>query len=109
TPTLFPAAGALQVSQSPGETRVTVGGGAALGCQVLVSEPWDMLRLEWVKDVGHGVLLCDTRLHSAAPTTVAPCAPRLHLAWHPPCATLSLHHAREDDAGRYLCRVTLEI
>ncbi|KAF1422100.1 Transmembrane and immunoglobulin domain-containing protein 2, partial [Spheniscus humboldti] len=101
--------GALRVSQDPGEVRVTVGGGVALGCRVLVAEPWDLLRLEWVKDVGHGVL-CAVRLHpTAAPALPVPCTPRLSLAWHPPRATLSLHQARGDDAGRYLCRVTLEI
>ncbi|KAF1527635.1 Transmembrane and immunoglobulin domain-containing protein 2, partial [Eudyptes sclateri] len=108
TPTLFPAAGALRVSQDPGEVRVTVGGGVALGCRVLVAEPWDLLRLEWVKDVGHGVL-CTVRLRPAAPALPVPCTPRLRLAWDPPRATLSLHQARGDDAGRYLCRVTLEI
>lgn len=104
----FPAAGALRVSQDPGEARVTAGDGVALGCWVLMAEPWDLLRLEWVKDVGHEVL-CDTRLHPTAFTLPVPCTPRLHLAWDPPRATLSLHQAREDDAGRYFCRVTLEI
>ncbi|XP_049664488.1 uncharacterized protein LOC126042007 isoform X4 [Accipiter gentilis] len=101
-------AGALRVSQDPGEARVTAGDGVALGCWVLMAEPWDLLRLEWVKDVGHEVL-CDTRLHPTAFTLPVPCTPRLHLAWDPPRATLSLHQAREDDAGRYFCRVTLEI
>ncbi|NWI27637.1 TMIG2 protein, partial [Sula dactylatra] len=108
TLTLFPAVGALQVIQNPDEARVTVGSGVALGCHVLVTEPWDMLRLEWVKDTGQRVL-CAARLHPTAPTPSAPCTPRLRLAWHPPCATLSLHQVRGDDAGRYLCRVTLEI
>ncbi|XP_069646338.1 transmembrane and immunoglobulin domain-containing protein 2 [Haliaeetus albicilla] len=101
-------AGALQVSQDPGEALVTVGDGVALGCRVLMAEPWDLLRLEWVKDVGHEVL-CDTRLHPTTFTLLVPCTPRLHLAWDPPRATLSLRQAREDDAGRYFCRVTLEI
>ncbi|XP_076215799.1 transmembrane and immunoglobulin domain-containing protein 2 [Aptenodytes patagonicus] len=105
---LLGAAGALRVSQDPGEARVTVGGRVALGCQVLVAEPWDLLRLEWLKDVGRRVL-CTARLHPTAPHPPVPCTPRLRLAWHPPRATLSLHQARGDDAGRYLCRVTLEI
>ncbi|NXV37761.1 TMIG2 protein, partial [Rissa tridactyla] len=99
---------ALQVSQDPGEVRVMVGDEVALGCRVVVAEPWDLLRLEWVKDGGHGAL-CATRLHPTALASPAPCAPRLHLAWHPPRATLSLRQAQGDDAGRYLCRVTLEI
>ncbi|NWH44594.1 TMIG2 protein, partial [Fregata magnificens] len=99
---------ALRVSQDPGEAQVTVGGGVSLGCHVLVNESWDLLRLEWVKDVGHGVL-CAARLHPATPVPPAPCTPRLRLAWHPPRATLSLQQAQGDDAGRYLCRVTLEI
>ncbi|KAM6040321.1 transmembrane and immunoglobulin domain-containing protein 2 [Theristicus caerulescens] len=101
-------AGALRVSQDPGEVQVTEGGGVALGCQVLAAKPWELLRLEWVKDTGHGVL-CAARLHPAALATPAPCTPRLRLAWDPPRATLSLRQAQRDDAGRYLCRVTLEI
>ncbi|NXK29160.1 TMIG2 protein, partial [Arenaria interpres] len=108
TPPLFPAVGALRVSQDPGEARVTAGDKVALGCQVLVAEPWDVLRLEWVKDTGHGVL-CDTRLHPTALASPISCAPRLRLAWDPPWANLSLRQARGDDAGCYLCRVTIEI
>lgn len=108
TPVLSPAAGALQVSQDPGEVQVTAGDEVALGCRVLAAEPWDLLRLEWVRDTAHGVL-CATRLHSATPIPLSPCAPRLCLAWDPPCATLSVLQAQGDDAGRYLCRVTLEI
>ncbi|NXN64806.1 TMIG2 protein, partial [Himantopus himantopus] len=100
--------GALQVSQDPGEVQVTAGDEVALGCHVLVAEPWDLLRLEWVKDTGHRVL-CATRLRHAAPATPAHCVPRLRMAWHPPRATLSLRQARGDDAGCYFCRVTLEI
>ncbi|NXW56160.1 TMIG2 protein, partial [Eurystomus gularis] len=105
------AAGALRVSQDPGEMWVMEGDEVALGCQVLVAEPWDLLRLEWVKDVGRGVL-CAIRLRPTTPMAPTPCtphAPRLHLAWYPPWATLSLRQARGDDAGHYLCRVTLEI
>ncbi|NXF37124.1 TMIG2 protein, partial [Nyctibius bracteatus] len=101
-------AGALQVSQDPGEVQVTAGDGVALGCQVLAAEPWDLLRLEWVQDGGRGVL-CAARLRPTVPVPPAPCAPRLRLAWHPPRATLSLRQAQGDDAGHYLCRVTLEI
>ncbi|NXJ57787.1 TMIG2 protein, partial [Spizaetus tyrannus] len=104
----FPAAGALRVSQDPGEARVPAGAGVALGCRVLTAEPWDLLRLEWVKDVGHGVL-CAARLRPAAVALPVPCTPRFHLAWHPPRATLGLRRAQENDAGRYFCRVTLEI
>ncbi|NXN56783.1 TMIG2 protein, partial [Rynchops niger] len=88
--------------------RVVAGDEVALGCRVLVAEPWDLLRLEWVKDAGCRTL-CATRLRPTALTSPAPCAPRLRLAWHPPRATLSLHQAQGDDAGHYLCRVTLEI
>ncbi|XP_074707608.1 transmembrane and immunoglobulin domain-containing protein 2 [Strix uralensis] len=101
-------AGALRVSQDPEEMWVTAGDEVALGCQVLVAEPWDQLRLEWVTDVGYKVL-CAARLNRTTPTPPAPCIPRFHLAWHPPCATLSLRQAQGNDTGRYLCRVTLEI
>ncbi|NXR04959.1 TMIG2 protein, partial [Sagittarius serpentarius] len=108
TRALFPAVGALQVSQDPDEVQVTAGDEVALGCRVLVAQPWDLLRLEWVKDVGRGVL-CAARLRPAALAPPTPCTPRLCLVWHPPRATLSLRQVRGDDAGRYLCRVTLEI
>ncbi|NXW91800.1 TMIG2 protein, partial [Alopecoenas beccarii] len=101
-------ASALQVSQDPGEAQVTAGDEVALGCQVLVAEPWDLLRLEWVRDTGRGVL-CATRLCPSTPVPSFPCTPRLRLAWDPPRATLSVLRARGDDAGRYVCRVTLEI
>ncbi|NXJ72191.1 TMIG2 protein, partial [Rostratula benghalensis] len=101
-------ASALQVSQDPGEVQVTAGDKVALGCQVLAAEPWDLLRLEWVKDTGHRVL-CDTRLHPSALVSPIPCTSRLHLAWDPPQATLSLLQAQGDDSGHYLCRVTIEI
>ncbi|NWX06094.1 TMIG2 protein, partial [Caloenas nicobarica] len=101
-------AGALQVSQDPAEAQVTAGDEVALGCRVLVAKPWDLLRLEWVRDTGHRVL-CATRLRPATPVPSSPCSPRLRLAWDPPRATLSVLQARGDDAGRYLCRVTLEI
>ncbi|NXT47617.1 TMIG2 protein, partial [Pluvianellus socialis] len=109
---LFPAVGALQVSQDPDKVQVTAGDKVALECHVLVAESWDLLRLEWVKDAGNRVL-CATRLYHrrVQATTVppSPCPPRLHLDWQPPCATLSLLQVQGDDAGRYLCRVTLEI
>ncbi|NXC23099.1 TMIG2 protein, partial [Corythaeola cristata] len=108
TPTLFPSVGALQVSQDPGEVWVAAGGGVTLECRVLVAEPWDLLRLEWVKDAGHRVL-CATRLRPTTPAPPSSCGPHLHLAWHPPRATLSLRQAQGDDAGLYVCRVTLEI
>ncbi|XP_042650952.1 uncharacterized protein LOC122153667 isoform X2 [Tyto alba] len=101
-------AGALQVSQDPDELWVAAGDRVTLGCRVLEADPWDLLWLEWVKDVGRRVL-CAARLRPTTPTPSAPCTPRLHLAWHPPRATLSLLQARGDDVGRYLCRVTLEI
>ncbi|NXI74432.1 TMIG2 protein, partial [Anseranas semipalmata] len=100
------SAGALQVSQDPAEVRVTVGARVALGCRVVAAEPFDLLRVEWLKDAGHEVL-CTARLGPAA--TPAPCSPHLRLAWHPPHATLSLLQAQPGDAGCYVCRVTLEI
>ncbi|NXW50123.1 TMIG2 protein, partial [Nyctiprogne leucopyga] len=104
---LLGAVGALQVIQNPGEMRVTVGDTVALRCWVLEAEPWELLRLEWVTGTGHR-MLCATRLHPTTPG-LFPCAPRLRLAWNPPHATLSLFRVQGDDAGRYLCRVTLEV
>ncbi|XP_069734296.1 LOW QUALITY PROTEIN: transmembrane and immunoglobulin domain-containing protein 2 [Phaenicophaeus curvirostris] len=101
-------AGTLQVSQDPSELQVTAGSRVALGCQVLVAEPWDLLRMEWVKDGEPGVL-CATRLRPTTPISSSNCTSHHRLAWQPPCATLSLRQAQGDDAGRYLCHVTLEI
>ncbi|NXP28984.1 TMIG2 protein, partial [Scytalopus superciliaris] len=100
--------GALQVTQDPGEVQVAEGDRVALGCRVEVTEHWELLRIEWVKDGGHDVL-CASRLYPGTPNPPASCAPHLHLAWQPPRATLSLLRVRGSDTGRYLCRVTLEI
>ncbi|XP_066839959.1 uncharacterized protein [Anser cygnoides] len=102
----FPAVGALWVIQDPSEVQVTAGEGVALGCWVVAAEPLQLLRVEWLKAAGHGVL-CSARMGPAA--TPAPCSPRLRLAWQPPSATLSILRARPGDAGCYVCRVTLEI
>ncbi|XP_040393475.1 uncharacterized protein LOC121060085 isoform X2 [Cygnus olor] len=98
--------GALWVIQDPSEVQVTAGEGVALGCWVMAAEPLQLLRVEWLKATGHGVL-CSARMGPAA--TPAPCSPRLRLAWQPPSATLSILRARPGDAGCYVCRVTLEI
>uniref|UniRef100_A0A672UGH9 Ig-like domain-containing protein n=1 Tax=Strigops habroptila TaxID=2489341 RepID=A0A672UGH9_STRHB len=108
TPALSPAAGALRVSQVPGELWVPAGEEVTLWCRVLAAEPWDLLRVEWVKDGARGAL-CAARLRPGTSTAPAPCGPRLRMAWDPPSATLSLHRAQGEDAGRYLCRVTVEI
>ncbi|XP_068775946.1 uncharacterized protein [Struthio camelus] len=100
------AAGALQVNQKPKEAWVALGGKVALECQVTSAEPWIQLHLEWLKDRGHGVL-CTIRLNSNA-TAATTCGPHLHLTWRSPHAVLDLRDARLDDAGRYVCRVTLE-
>ncbi|NXV82306.1 TMIG2 protein, partial [Atlantisia rogersi] len=99
--------GALHVSQDPSEVQVAPGDNVALECQVLVTEPWDLLRLEWTKDEEHRVL-CGTRLNSTS-VPLSPCGPRLQLAWRQLRATLSLQQAQPEDAGLYACRVTLEI
>ncbi|NWQ69371.1 TMIG2 protein, partial [Neopipo cinnamomea] len=101
-------AGALRVLQAPGEVQVTAGDTVALRCLVEVDEHWDQLRMEWVRDGGHGVL-CATRLDPLTPEPHDPCAHPFHLTWQPPWATLSLPPARGNDSRRYLCRVTLEI
>ncbi|XP_068020882.1 transmembrane and immunoglobulin domain-containing protein 2 isoform X2 [Melanerpes formicivorus] len=103
---LLGAAGALQVSQNPGEVQVAEGGRVALECQVLTAEPWHRLRLEWVKEHKK---LCTTLLRPNTSVPNATCSPRLHLAWSRPRATLSLRQARGDDAGLYLCLIILEI
>ncbi|NWI63296.1 TMIG2 protein, partial [Todus mexicanus] len=97
--------------QEPGEVQVPAGAEVSLGCQVLLAELWEMLWLEWVKEARQGVL-CALRLRPSTPALAQPCAPNAshpRLAWRPPRATLSLRPASEDDAGRYLCRVILEI
>uniref|UniRef100_A0A674GNK6 Ig-like domain-containing protein n=1 Tax=Taeniopygia guttata TaxID=59729 RepID=A0A674GNK6_TAEGU len=104
-------AGALRVTQDPGELQVTTGGTVALQCQVEVAESEALLRMEWVRDGAFGVL-CATRLRFGIPVPLSPCprrAPGVRLAWHPPRATLSLSQVQGNDSGRYLCRVTLEI
>ncbi|NXB03831.1 TMIG2 protein, partial [Cnemophilus loriae] len=106
-----PTAGALRVSQDPGELQVTAGDTVALGCQVEVAESGVLLRMEWVRDGGLGVL-CATRVVFVTSLPLFPCDPRapgVQLAWQPPRATLSLPQVQENDSGHYLCRVTLEI
>ncbi|XP_068029815.1 advanced glycosylation end product-specific receptor-like [Anomalospiza imberbis] len=104
-------AGALRVTQDPGELQVTAGDTAALECQVEVAESEALLRMEWVRAGGLGVL-CATLLCFGTALPLVPCprrAPGAQLAWHPPRATLSLPQVQGNDSGRYLCRVTLEI
>ncbi|XP_031948930.1 transmembrane and immunoglobulin domain-containing protein 2 isoform X2 [Corvus moneduloides] len=104
-------ASALRVIQAPGEAQVTAGDAVALWCQVEEAESGALLRMEWVRDGGLGVL-CATRLDFVTPLPLSPCsahAPGVQLAWHPPQATLSLPQVQGNDSGRYLCRVTLEI
>ncbi|NXK38792.1 TMIG2 protein, partial [Piprites chloris] len=102
-------AGALRVLQAPGEVRVTAGDTVALRCQAEVAERRYRLRMEWVRDGGHGVLCATLLEEPLAPGPPDPCAPPILLSWQPPWATLSLPRARGNDSGRYLCRVTLEI
>ncbi|NXA98765.1 TMIG2 protein, partial [Melanocharis versteri] len=104
-------AGALRVIQDPGELQVTAGDTVALRCRVEVAESEALLRMEWVRDGGLGVL-CATRLGFVTPSPLSPrpCRdPGVQLAWQPPRATLSLPQVRGNHSGRYLCRVTLEI
>ncbi|NXT70570.1 TMIG2 protein, partial [Chaetops frenatus] len=109
TPPSPSTAGALRVSQEPGELQVTAGDTAALRCQVEVAESRRLLlRMEWLRAGGLG-LVCATRLAFVTPLPLSPCAPGVRLAWHAPRATLSLPQVRENRSGRYLCRVTLEI
>ncbi|NXX38830.1 TMIG2 protein, partial [Tricholaema leucomelas] len=103
---LLPAAGALQVNQDPGEVQVMEGDRVALECQMLTTEPWERLRLEWVKEQEE---LCTIVLNRSSPAPHVRCPLRLHPAWNTSRATLSLQPARGGDAGLYLCRVTLEI
>ncbi|NXA68127.1 TMIG2 protein, partial [Mohoua ochrocephala] len=103
--------GALRVIQDPGAVQVAAGDAVALRCRVEVAESGAVLRMEWVRDGGLGVL-CVTRLRFVTPFSLSPCpagGPGVQLAWDPPRATLSLPQVRGNDSGRYLCRVTLEI
>ncbi|NXA72020.1 TMIG2 protein, partial [Thryothorus ludovicianus] len=108
---LLLGAGALRVIQDPAELQVTAGDTVALGCRVEVAESEPVLRMEWQRDGGLGVL-CGIRLQFVTHLPLSPCprgAPGVLLAWHPPRATLSLPQVQGNDSGRYLCRVTLEI
>ncbi|NWY18424.1 TMIG2 protein, partial [Aphelocoma coerulescens] len=110
-PGAVPTASALRVIQAPGEAQVTAGDAVALRCQVEEAESGALLRMEWVRDGGLGVL-CAARLDFVTPLPLSPCsarAPGVQLAWHPPRATLSLPQVQGNDSGRYLCQVTLEI
>ncbi|XP_009068057.1 PREDICTED: transmembrane and immunoglobulin domain-containing protein 2, partial [Acanthisitta chloris] len=99
---------ALQVTQEPSEMQVTAGDRVVLQCQVEVAEPWDLLRVDWVQDGAHGVL-CTNRWNHSTLTPPPCCTSDLCTAWHPDGATLSLLRVREDHAGHYLCKVTVEI
>lgn len=91
--------------------QATAGDTVALRCRVEEAESGALLRMEWARDGGLGVL-CATRLDFATPLPLSPCparAPGVRLAWHPPRATLRLPQVQGNDSGRYLCRVTLEI
>ncbi|CAN8201365.1 unnamed protein product [Coccothraustes coccothraustes] len=106
-------AGALQVTQEPGELQVAAGDTVALECRVAleVAKGEARLWMEWLRDGGLRVL-CVTRLMFGIPQPPSPCpgqALGAQLAWDPPRATLSLPQVQRNHSGRYLCRVTLEI
>ncbi|XP_047561808.1 transmembrane and immunoglobulin domain-containing protein 2 isoform X2 [Lutra lutra] len=102
----FWGATGLRVQQEPKWLRATSGSRVTLACQVIQSQVWERLRVEWTKD---GVSLCEPHITNGSLSLEA-CGPRGQLSWKPPGnLTLQLDHVSLNDSGDYVCSVTEEI
>ncbi|XP_045660374.1 transmembrane and immunoglobulin domain-containing protein 2 [Ursus americanus] len=96
----------LRVQQEPKELQVTRGSQVTLACQVIQSQAWERLRVEWTKD---GVSLCEPHITNGS-LSLRVCGPRRQLSWKPPGnLTLQLDRVSLNDSGHYVCGVAVEI
>uniref|UniRef100_G1L5P6 Transmembrane and immunoglobulin domain containing 2 n=1 Tax=Ailuropoda melanoleuca TaxID=9646 RepID=G1L5P6_AILME len=96
----------LRVQQEPKELQVTRGSQVTLACQVIQSQAWERLRVEWTKD---GVSLCEPHITNGS-LSLRVCGPRRQLSWKlPGNLTLRLERVSLNDSGHYVCGVAVEI
>ncbi|EFB25363.1 hypothetical protein PANDA_018474, partial [Ailuropoda melanoleuca] len=96
----------LRVQQEPKELQVTRGSQVTLACQVIQSQAWERLRVEWTKD---GVSLCEPHITNGS-LSLRVCGPRRQLSWKlPGNLTLRLDRVSLNDSGHYVCCVAVEI
>ncbi|XP_040485505.1 transmembrane and immunoglobulin domain-containing protein 2 isoform X1 [Ursus maritimus] len=96
----------LRVQQEPKELQVMRGSQVTLACQVIQSQAWERLRVEWTKD---GVSLCEPHITNGS-LSLRVCGPRRQLSWKPPGKlTLQLDRVSLNDSGHYVCGVAVEI
>ncbi|XP_032739482.1 transmembrane and immunoglobulin domain-containing protein 2 [Lontra canadensis] len=102
----FWGATGLRVQQEPKWLWATSGSRVTLACQVIQSQVWERLRVEWTKD---GVSLCEPHITNGSLSLEA-CGSQGQLSWKPPGnLTLRLDHVSLNDSGNYVCSVTEEI
>lgn len=105
-PLVLQGATGLRVQQEPKELQVTRGSQVTLACQVIQSQAWERLRVEWTKD---GVSLCEPHITNGS-LSLRVCGPRRQLSWKlPGNLTLRLERVSLNDSGHYVCGVAVEI
>nr|XP_020750911.1 transmembrane and immunoglobulin domain-containing protein 2 [Odocoileus virginianus texanus] len=96
----------LTVQQTPKFLQVRQDSQVTLTCQVVWTQAWERLRVEWIKDVD---IFCQTHIIKGNLSKNV-CGPQGWLSWQlPGNLTLHLNHVSFSDSGRYVCGATVEI
>ncbi|XP_065775198.1 transmembrane and immunoglobulin domain-containing protein 2 [Muntiacus reevesi] len=96
----------LTVQQTPKFLQVRQDSQVTLTCQVVQTQAWERLHVEWIKDID---IFCQTHIVKGSLRKNV-CGPQGWLSWQPPgTLTLQLNHVSFNDSGRYVCGATVEI
>ncbi|XP_058393792.1 transmembrane and immunoglobulin domain-containing protein 2 [Diceros bicornis minor] len=96
----------LSVLQEPRWLRVRQDTQVTLTCEVVQTQAWERLRVEWIKD---GDSVCQSYVTKGS-LRPGGCGPRRRLSWRPPgTVTLQLDRVSLNDSGDYVCWVATEI
>ncbi|XP_061008152.1 transmembrane and immunoglobulin domain-containing protein 2 [Dama dama] len=96
----------LTVQQTPKFLQVRQDSQVTLTCQVVRTQAWERLRVEWIKDVD---TFCQTHIVKGSLSKNV-CGPQGWLSWQPlGNLTLQLNQVSFNDSGRYVCGATVEI
>ncbi|XP_043769730.1 transmembrane and immunoglobulin domain-containing protein 2, partial [Cervus elaphus] len=105
-PRVLQGATGLTVQQTPKFLQVRQDSQVTLTCQVVRTQAWERLRVEWIKDVD---TFCQTHIVKGSLSKNV-CGPQGWLSWQPlGNLTLQLNHMSFSDRGRYVCGATVEI